>query len=193
MSNRIGLGQTWALILLFAATAAQAQDHKSSYVEQSEAGAVSVGGEVTAYDPGLAIVSVGELQIYVGDFLATLGNAIEPGDEIFVLGMRVESTGYVWATSVERINAPGLQSITGTGVSAQSITGTGVRAQSITGTGKQSITGTGASLQSITGTGASLQSITGTGASLQSITGTGVSAQSITGTGRLSITGTGAR
>src|SRR5688572_14176987 len=111
MSNRIGLRHTWAPLLLFVATAATAQDFKSTFADPNGAGAVSFGGEVTAYDAGLAVVSVGDLQIYVGDFLETLGS-IEPGDEIFILGIRVESTEFIWATSVERISAPGPQSIT---------------------------------------------------------------------------------
>jgi hypothetical protein len=198
MSKRTGIRHALALFVTLAGVEVTAQDNgqtEDTHTVPLVANdlTVTLSGVVSSFDAKLSLVAVGETQIYVGE-IQELETSFSVGEEVFVVGTQLETSGVVWASGVERT---GRQSITGTGVSAQSITGTGARqAQSITGTGvrAQSITGTGASAQSITGTGISTQSITGTGArQAQSITGTGVRAQSITGTGvsAQSITGTG--
>ena len=147
-----------------------------------------VDGMVSRFDPTMALLTVGDVDIYVPDSLSTEAVYLE-GTRVSVVGA---STGglddlVAIAISVEapamttRRSGPESQSISGTGV--QSISGTGIRAQSIEATGivPQSISGTGA------------LSISGTGRSAMGVPSSSASTQSISGTGKQSISGTGAQ
>src|SRR5687768_16784766 len=92
---------------------------------------VFIQGAVSEVDRALAVVSINNLKIYIGDIVSTPGFNPSVGTELAVLGIQTVSGGVVWALGVQpstRIKDP-----------AGPNTNLTVR-DSITGTGKLSIT-----------------------------------------------------